>query len=324
MTTFEPAELTAAPGVGPADLVCPGDGGPLHWDEAGIACLQCGRQWDRVGRIPVFESVEPDDLELEGDAEPDLAGADWRFLTPLDEASRVLDLGAGAGATTLAVAPEVELVAASDRSLDRVLALAARAKRMNLDNVALFVAAADVIPFPDRTFDLIALNDPVAGDPTPGSRRADDGTQRFFERIWSKLAPGGRVWFETSNRWALPILVDGERAVRPARVAHGLHGWRKALRGIGFDRIDFWAPLRSLGSSKVFVPLDRPAAFEFILDRTPAGTRGRLRRTLEKWAFRSGLLPRVVPSFAVLARKPPHSATSRSSTVSSPTLSRFA
>ena len=69
-------------------LRCPIDAGRLHWDEAGITCLNCDRTWPRHGDIPVFGPT----LEVpENDAAPaGLRAApagrnDWRFLLPSGE-----------------------------------------------------------------------------------------------------------------------------------------------------------------------------------------------------------------------------------------------
>ncbi|MDP6528075.1 MAG: hypothetical protein QGI43_00075, partial [Gemmatimonadota bacterium] len=65
----------------------------------------------------------------------DASRADWRFLLPLNEDSRVLDIGAGWGALSMAIAPEVGLVVAADDMVERARFLEIRARQSGFDHV---------------------------------------------------------------------------------------------------------------------------------------------------------------------------------------------
>jgi hypothetical protein len=113
-----PLVATSSPELVP--LVCPADGSPLHRDDAGVSCLKCGADWRCDGGVPRFLTGEsagavPDDDD--GDAD---TGFDWRFLLPLDLASRVLVIGFPPDEVADAIAPDVAALALVQARPDRL------------------------------------------------------------------------------------------------------------------------------------------------------------------------------------------------------------
>jgi len=97
---------------------------------------------------------------------------------------RAIDLGAGAGHATLALAPHVARVDAIDPTPE-MLAVATRlAAERGIANVAFTEARADALPFPDGTFDLAVSRFSIHHWPDPA------GALREVARV---LRPGGRV-----------------------------------------------------------------------------------------------------------------------------------
>lgn len=113
---------------------------------------------------------------------PDLA---WlvEAASPL-LADRAIDLGAGAGHATLALAPHVAHVDAVDPTPEMSAVAARLAAERGVANVAWTEARAERLPFGDATFDLAVSRFSIHHWPDP------PGAFREIARV---LRPGGRV-----------------------------------------------------------------------------------------------------------------------------------
>ena len=113
---------------------------------------------------------------------PDLAWlVDAAAPRPTD---RAIDLGAGAGHATLALAPHVASVEGIDPTPE-MLAVAARlAAERGIANVAWTEARADALPFPDATFDIAISRFSIHHWPDPVCSLGE---------VARVLRPGGRV-----------------------------------------------------------------------------------------------------------------------------------
>ncbi|NNE44245.1 MAG: methyltransferase domain-containing protein, partial [Gemmatimonadetes bacterium] len=147
------------------DIVCPHDSTVLHWDDAGLTCPHCGRDWERDGRIPLFTEA-PGETVATANAFADSAGADsipaaadepntdWRFLLPLTAETRVLVVGFGTGRIATELAPDVRSVTVLHADLPTLRALELRIRHESHENVAA-VLSTGALPFPPGSFDLI-------------------------------------------------------------------------------------------------------------------------------------------------------------------------
>ncbi len=259
----------------------------------------------------------------------DPSRADWRFLLPLDESSKVLDIGAGWGALAMAIAPEVGLMVASDDMIERARFLEIRARQLGLDNVMACAAPAEEIPFPDGTFDLIILNGVLEWVGVSRVRKDPRDVQKLvLQNIQRKLAPGGSLYIAIENRWGyhyflgtpddhtkirgtnlmprwLANIVTKQKTGRDYRAyTHGLDGYRKLLAESGFAASRYWATVPTYRNPRELIPLDDPTVFDWYTERFGADSaKRRFKVAVAKWAFRSGILPRVMPHFGIVATK---------------------
>jgi hypothetical protein len=288
------------------DIVCPQDGGALAWDEAGLTCRRCGCEWDRVGDVPVFGiaglTLETPHVERPAPGAPDdfEAAVDWRFLLPIDSESRVLVIGFGEEEVAAAIAPDVLGVAVIDRNPELVLPLDEFSDELGFDNLVPVIAPPGVVPFADASFDLVVLD----GDLLPESGPEQIALLRVLR---TKLTAAGRLFLPVANRWGRFFPADGEAAEptpQQRACGHGLDGWRKLFALAGFRDADFHAAFPDARRPRELLPLDDPAAFDWWLARKKAhGSTRRMPSAILKHAFRVGLLPRLVPHFAVVARR---------------------
>lgn len=316
-------DLVGAPRVGegparPSPFACPTDGSPLLWGETGVACRDCGRAWDRHGNVPLFLRGDPADDDLLARAENegwqaaldgrasaadlDPARADWRFLLPLSERSRVLEIGAGWGSVATAIAPEVDTVVATTEDTTQARLIEIRARQTRLDNVVPAVASALYLPVPDGAFDLVVLNGVLDRSGDRGRRqKRRDAQLHALRTVRAKLAPNGFLWVGAGNRFGRRDPLDPARGPGTGRgFTCGLDGYRRLLADAGFARVDFYAPLPGLERPKELLPLADPTVTDFWVERrVPA--RSFRARTL-KWAFRSGILQRLVPFYGIVAQ----------------------
>src|SRR6202044_2316930 len=84
--------------------------------------------------------------------------ANWQYLVDLPPESRVLDLGAGTGTTSHALAQRFREVVALEPVLERVQFMRLRFAQENLSNVQLVRSSLWTLPFAPESFDLVAMN----------------------------------------------------------------------------------------------------------------------------------------------------------------------
>jgi len=351
--------MTAPPGILPP-LACPTCEALLVEDAAGLRCEQCARSYPVSDGIPRFN---PDGFywgeiprphmravldrarvvgwkeaarELLPPSRPDLwdyitdpGRADFRHYLPFGRDSDVLDLGAGWGTLTTALAPHCRSVTAVEGVEERVSMLQLRCRQEGLANVR--AVRSDFLrpPFPPASFDVVLMNGVLewvgcadAGSP-PGIVQ-----RRFLRRIRRLIRPGGgiyvgienrtgfRLWLGARDHSGLPFTSLLPRSAAslmtsllPSWGPRGAYrtytytywGYRRLLDRCGFSAVEIYAALPSYNAPRYLAPLDRAAPVRFLLRQVAVPARGRRLAALAAYAPLAALRL-LVGSFAITAR----------------------
>lgn len=354
---FQTAACKAIPLTCPDGLACPGCSSPLRGQGAEIVCSQCQKSWPVIdgvphfiddfpywGEIPLQEMQEVNELARRGSWKSallnhkselvqsasemilNLERANWHWLFSLNPKGRVLDIGAGMGANTHALAIHYSEVVAIEPVLERVQFMTARFAQEGLRNVHVVRTSLWDLPFPPESFDLIVMNGVLEwvaegrnGDP----KRIQ---QSSLARMYSLLRPGGCLYVGIENRFALGHFV-GHRdphcglpwvTVLPRPLAnryaktrgqdgyrnylYSSRGYRKLLSEAGFSNVEIYLALPSYNHPRFFIPLNDDLFFYH--SRVFAGSSARLsRRLVSSFLQRVGLLKYVQYSYAIGAWK---------------------
>jgi ubiquinone/menaquinone biosynthesis C-methylase UbiE len=213
-----------------------------------------GQDWDRrvahideIASSRGFQTLRNRILELAAPQAPDL----------------VLDVGAGTGLLSLALAARVSHVAALDISPAMLQELQRRASQERLSNVEPVVACATQLPFDDSSLDIVVSNYCF-------HHLDDAGKLGALSEIYRVLRPGGRLVF-ADMMFGIGLSRPRDRAILAAKIIamlkKGIPGLlriaKNALRfGAGRweqpARTDWWAQaLRSTGFTAIRVePLE--------------------------------------------------------------------
>src|ERR1043166_5836666 len=199
--------------------------------EGALDCSGCGVSWPVVRGIPRFASAEyfgevraeemaalnreaangyweevvrsrfRDDLYSLYTYTADLNRASWISLLHVPPSATVLDVGAGLGAITHALALAYDRVVAIEPVLERLEFLSLRCQQEGLSNVQLVQTTATVLPFAPGTFDLIVVNGILEwiGEWNLGASPRDAQLQ-FLRRGRELLKPTGIVVIGIENR----------------------------------------------------------------------------------------------------------------------------
>lgn len=144
--------------------------------------------------------------------------------------TRALDLGAGGGHVSYAVAPHVREVVACDLSAQMIEQIAREAEQRNLPTIRTQVAAAEDLPFADDSFDFLACR-----FSTHHWHDAEQGI-REARRV---LSPGAVAVFSDVAAPALPLADTFLQAVELLRDLSHVRDytalqWTAMLEGAGF------------------------------------------------------------------------------------------
>ncbi|MDO8589706.1 MAG: class I SAM-dependent methyltransferase [bacterium] len=214
--------------------------------------------------------------------------ADWRFVIPLAEDFRVLDVGAGMGRISIPLARVASSVVALDGSYLRMKFLKLRAEKEGLKNIEVYVGDILDKPFGKESFDLIVMN---------GLLEWVGATERFHDPREAQIASlkiakdllkkGGHLYIGIENRFALAYLRGRDHSglyftsYMPRFVAniymklrrgrsydtytYTKSGYEKLLREAGFNNIEFYLTYPGYNLPRMMIPYDNLNALSYAL-----------------------------------------------------------
>jgi ubiquinone/menaquinone biosynthesis C-methylase UbiE len=219
---------------------------------------------------------------------------DFRFLLPLNNHSRVLDVGCGWGAVTCAFARTSGEVVAADSNIYTLQFLKIRAEQEELDNIKpVNIQPLDDarLPFADSYFDAVLLNGVLewVGSATK-ENRPDEIQKKALKEIRRILKPGGKLYIGIENRIGYHYflgapddhtrfkftnlmprwLSDKYMKIRTGygyrTYTYGMLGYKSLLENAGFKKVDFYLPIQSYREPEYLIPLDDQKIINYYLN----------------------------------------------------------
>jgi SAM-dependent methyltransferase len=348
----------AADHIWEGSLACPECAVALKQDQDRLFCPGCHRQWPIVGGIPTFVdqfpywgeiSLEPmlkvnfqiqweywktvllnsDDPSVREASKMilNLDRANWHWLTDLSPESRVLDLGAGMGTNSHALAGRFREVFALEPVRERVEFMKQRFAQDGINNVKILRTSLWDIPFAPNSFDLVVLNGVLEWVAT--GREGDPKALQLtaLKRSFELLRPGGYLYVGIENRMPWQYFIGAPDVhcglpyvtVLPRPLAHwyarrrghpegyrnyiySIRGYRKLLAAAGFSDIQFYLAIPSYNAPRFYLPLKENVFTYYAKNFDPV--RSGFPGKAAHWVFaRLRLLKYSQNSFAILAKR---------------------
>jgi len=198
------------------------------------------------------------------------ARGDWHFLTPVSSKSKVLDLGCGWGASTMALARNYSYVCAADSTVETLKFLKIRADQEGLKNIDFAVLDPldyGKLPFKDNSYDLVVLNGVLEWTGTEDKDSNPRDIQlRALKEIRRVLKPDGVLYTGIENRFAATYFLGTKdhsevvfTSLLPRSLAnlvmrfvkrseyrtytYSYWGYKKLFKEAGFTNIKIYYPL---------------------------------------------------------------------------------
>jgi ubiquinone/menaquinone biosynthesis C-methylase UbiE len=258
-------------------------------------------------------------------------GAPWKFLLPLPNEARILDLGCGWGSATFALATGSREVVSMDLNFFRARFVDIKRRQAGIDHIVTACGGdAPYLPFPDASFDGVVMSGVLEW--VPISRDGDplEGQRGFIREVSRVLKPQGFLYLAIENRFGYPYLFgrrDGHSGLRYGNVlpralanlysraamgkefrtyTHSYWGLREILRQGGFRNIDYYWPIPHYRNIKWIFPLTLTArSTSWLADHVfeARNWKSWKSRTRAKgWAY-MGILKYLVPHYSLVAQK---------------------
>ena len=280
------------------NLCCPKCRLDLRWGDDSIQCSGCGAKWPVVKGVPNFVSSSDywgevgltqaaiqqiiKEMEvrnwrqvIQDHPSPDVRRyrgwltdfnrARWHQLLGMKPESNVLDLGAGLGTISQALAKHYRRVFAVEKVEERVEFMRLRFAQEGCRNITLIRTDIDLLPFPERSLDLIVLNGVLEWLPYNKKHLNPRNAQlHYLQALRRLLKPGGALYVGIENRMSYNFLAGApdphiwikfvpvlprilsdvvckfklDDRYRPYTYSH--RGYRKLLRQAGFRDVQIY------------------------------------------------------------------------------------
>jgi len=263
--------------------------------------------------------------------------ADWRFLFPFEEDWKILDVGAGWGTLSCALAEVAGEVIALESALERVRFIRQRIDQDKIPNATAIHGTLTHPPLKKESFDLIALNGVLEWLGWADTTRSVPRVQlEHLQTCWKLLKPGGWLYVGIENRFGISSWLGAMdhsylkyTSLMPRPLAHMVtqlrrnhnyrtytyspYGYRKLLSEAGFEEIDFFATLPTYSRPVYYWPVGSGGALKrvirILLQEKPQARNSKLglAASLAEKApdtFLGTLAPLLVPHLLIVARKP--------------------
>ena len=258
------------------------------------------RHWRLVGKQPELAArFSAQEIAAGAKTEPIVDAIDAALGRPIGPGDHVLEIGCGTAALGAAIAARGAAVVASDLSLRWLVLAGKRLAGSSARAVDLVACAAEALPFPDESFELVAAADVVEHVESPA---------RFVRECARVLRPGGLLFLATPNRYSLGL----EPHVRlwgvgylPRRAAES---YVKTARGVSYDHVHLLSArtlrrmLHEAGFETTIVTPEIPDASQLMYRGTELRLVRAYNRVRRVAAVHAALLA-VGPFFHVFARK---------------------
>jgi len=340
-------------------LGCPDCWAPLGRVESVLRCAQCGGEWPVVNGVPEFILDAPywgeidqdrmieineqirtspwkevlladSSLQVQKAAEMmmNVDRANWHMFLPLSKESVALDVGAGSGVITEAMASFYHHVIAVEPVQERIVFMQTRFKQGGFHNVTLIRSGVTQLPLPPCSVDLAILNGVLEWIPwsvTEGNPR--DVQIQALRRLNDLLRPGGFLCVGIENRWTLDYFLGATdphaeipyvtilprfladwyarwKTGRPYRnYLYSASGYQSLFQEAGFVDTQVYCALPSYNHPSFIVPLDKQV-FNFYQDHFNTYEISKKRRLIRGLLRAMGLDKHLVYSFFIIGRKP--------------------
>lgn len=338
-------------------LVCPECSAPLRQEGEKLHCPQCQKGWMIVNGVPHFiedfpywgeiplepmrevnrlaatgvwkaallDSPEPS-VQRAADMILNLDRANWQWLLNLPPESRVLDVGAGMGTNSHALAMRYREVVALEPVLERVQFMQQRFAQEKLSNTKIVRSSLWTLPFASESFDLVALNGVLEWVAEGRTGDPGDLQECALRKVFHLLRPGGYLYLGIENRLGLGYFAGYPDphcglplvTVLPRRLAHwyarrkgqsgyrnylySSRGYRKLLQKAGFTRFEFYLAAPSYNHPRFLIPL-KGNIFSYYSRNFNSVHPSRLRKIAHEILVKLQLLQHFEYSFVILAQK---------------------